>query len=1481
MIEAAIPDDEAARQRTLESLDVLDTSGDPVLDGLTRIAADIAGCPIALISLIDTRRQWFMSRVGLVATETPRDIAFCAHAILGDALFEVPDATLDVRFVDNPLVTEDPRVRFYAGVPLDVDGHKMGTLCVIDHQSRTLTEVQRQQLLDLGRLTQQWLKSRQEHRAARESEIDRRALFEQLGDGVMLVDPQYRVLEANAQAHAMLGYTRGELVGMRLQALLADFEHSRLVADGPPSQRHAEWEMVRRDGTPLATEVTVKGVGDRGYLSVIRDVTRRRLGEHQLRQLSLAVDQSLESILITDFEGRIQYVNDTTLAKSGYQRAELIGQHISFLKSDATPPATFDHLRTTLALGKPWDGVMYSRSKDGGQYTEQVRVSPVRLPDGRITSFLAVKEDVTEKRRMIEELDDHRVHLEETVAQRTAELALAKSSAESANRAKSDFLASMSHEIRTPMNGVVGIVEVLRKSRLDRQQGELVDTIRDSAFALLGIIDDILDFSKIEAGRLELEYEPVSLLRLAESVCDGLLPVASGRGVGLRVFVDPALPDWIVGDEVRLRQILNNLLGNAIKFSAGRDLAGRVWLRIEVDSQGALRIEVGDNGIGMSAEVQQRVFQPFAQAETSTTRRYGGSGLGLSICRRLVDMFGGRIALDSTPGAGSVFTVTLPLRADAQEPPLPRAQQLAGLACHLILSDPALARDWAAYLVAAGAEAECWEACPTLQQAIARSGAARTVVIVTATVGAPAIDALEDEAKRLRLPLIRVHPGTQRGGRIDGPGLVSLEGDAVRRDSLLEAVALATGRVRAARTALPAGLPIGEASSRVPVSAELILVAEDNDINRMVIRQQLALLGLNAEIAEDGIEALARWRRGRYALLLTDLHMPGMDGYELAATIRREEDGGRRMPIVALTANALRGEAERCLAAGMDDYLTKPVQLDRLGPVLARWLDVAADHPPAFEAPDASGTDEALPVLDDTTLAKLIGDDAATLAEVRRDFVVSARFTAEEMRDAVKHDEHATVGSLAHRLKSSARAIGALELGRWCERLEVADKAADGERLRRLLAGFEVALAALLDRMAPGDSASVAEPDRPAPAAPGVLLVDDEPFQLRLMERQLDKLGVGPVHACESATAALAWLDGRHTPALLVMVDLNMPGMDGVELIRHLAERRFAGAIALVSGADTRLLETGTKLAAAYQLNVLSYLHKPVQPDALRDLVARWRTFIPRDVQKQTKLYVARDLRRALDADELVLHYQPKVSLRDGTLLGVEALVRWQHPTDGLLYPDSFIGVAESGGLIDPLTVCVLSKAMAQSRRWRDAGLRLRMAVNISMRNLARLDFPEVVLAEVQRHGVAPGDVVLEVTESTLMQDSRAPLDILTRLRLKGIGLSIDDFGTGHSSLAQLRDIPFDELKIDRGFVHGNVDRPTQRAIFAASLEMAHQLKMNVVAEGVEDRTDWDFARDAGCDVAQGYFIARPMEGDALVAWAAAWRRRHLEICDA
>lgn len=393
-----------------------------------------------------------------------------------------------------------------------------------------------------------------------------------------------------------------------------------------------------------------------------------------------------------------------------------------------------------------------------------------------------------------------------------------------------------------------------------------------------------------------------------------------------------------------------------------------------------------------------------------------------------------------------------------------------------------------------------------------------------------------------------------------------------------------------------------------------------------------------------------------------------------------------------------------------------------------------------------------------------------------------------------------------------------------------------------------------------------------------ILVLDDEPFMLKLLARMLTNLGFTSVSVCDNGHDALTLMDSIEPPTDLILLDINMPQMDGVEFVRHLVEHHYRGSLILVSGEDERILQSVEKLVRAHKITVLGHLCKPVTPEGLSGLIALCAPPPEGIVKAAKKVYAQTELAAAIANGELVNYYQPKVAVATGEVVGLETLVRWQHPRDGLVFPDQFIGLAEQYGLIDELTHAVLSQALPQARVWQDAGLSLRLAVNLSMDNLVSLSFFDFVVDLTTHVGVPPQQLVLEVTESRLMRDQRVSLEILTRLRLKRFRLSIDDFGTGNSSMAQLRDIPFDELKIDQSFVHGAWDNDTQRAMFDASVGLAKQLGMETVAEGVEDRADWNFLRQHHCDVAQGYFIARPMPAENFPLWLADWEQRREEL---
>lgn len=390
-----------------------------------------------------------------------------------------------------------------------------------------------------------------------------------------------------------------------------------------------------------------------------------------------------------------------------------------------------------------------------------------------------------------------------------------------------------------------------------------------------------------------------------------------------------------------------------------------------------------------------------------------------------------------------------------------------------------------------------------------------------------------------------------------------------------------------------------------------------------------------------------------------------------------------------------------------------------------------------------------------------------------------------------------------------------------------------------------------------------------------VLVIDDDLFARSLLASQLTTLAIEDVELADSGQAALSRLDQGEPAFDGLIVDLNMPGMDGVQFLRHLARRRFRGSLVLVSGEDDRILQSVAKLAAGGRLRVSGTLRKPIALDRLGQLLGARPAFADTNVMHDIRRpYDANELREGIASGQLINHYQPQVRLSDGAVVGAEALVRWQHPDDGLVYPAEFIPLAERSGLSDELARNVLAGALRAARQWGDVGLELRVSVNMAMDNLFALDLPETIVSAAAEAGVPVDCIVLEVTESQVTRDLNKLLDVATRLRMKRVGLAIDDFGTGFSSLAQLRDVPFDELKLDRSFVHGAGASPHLQAILKSTLDMAHRLGLRTVAEGVEDRDDWDCLRAMACDFAQGYLIARPMPADDVPNWTFESRGR-------
>jgi len=397
--------------------------------------------------------------------------------------------------------------------------------------------------------------------------------------------------------------------------------------------------------------------------SLIKEITERKVVEEKFRKISLAVEQSSESISITNMNAEIEYVNESFLRTSGYKLEELIGQNPRILQSGKTPKKTYEHMWSTLGEGKTWKGELYNRSKGGKEYTEYSLITPLRQPDGTISHYVSIKEDITNKKIIAKELDQHRHHLEELVALRTEELLIAQKKAVAANKSKSDFLANMSHEIRTPMNGIIGMIHLALQSQQSDKQKEYINKAQYSAKNLLEIINDILDFSKIEAGKLNLEETNFQLKQVINNMLNLVQLKAEDAGINLFIKIAPDVPVLLIGDPLRLGQILINLTKNPIKFSQSDVIISlKVILEEETESEVGLHFSINDTGIGMSSEDQGKLFQSFSQADSSTTRKYGGTGLGLTISQKITALMNGKMWVDSKEGIGSTFHFTARLK---------------------------------------------------------------------------------------------------------------------------------------------------------------------------------------------------------------------------------------------------------------------------------------------------------------------------------------------------------------------------------------------------------------------------------------------------------------------------------------------------------------------------------------------------------------------------------------------------------------------------------------------------------------------------------------------------------------------------------------------------------------------------------------------------------------------------------------------------
>jgi PAS domain S-box-containing protein len=1051
-----IPENEQGRLNALKHYGILDSISEKEFDRITELASIICNTPMSLISLIDENRQWFKSKIGIDLNETPRGIAFCQYTIMQDAILEVEDAQLDDRFKDNELVTGGPGIRFYAGVPLrDPSGYNLGTICVLDHKARNLTETQKRALTLLSEEVTGLIIERRQKEELRNFE----SLFKLSPDLICIANVDGYITKANPRLQHLLGITAEKLVGtsfyqyihpddlqatkqetarlgsgekvhtftMRIRSVKGDYRSVQWTASPEKGTNHLfavgrdlteayeleknllstkkileetnsvarigswqvdlasqklYWTAVTREihGMPADFEpdlqaginfykagesreeitkavtkamegggswdlelqivnaqhkdVWVRAIGKAemkdgvchrlyGTFQDIDEKKKAQIEAHESRAILSAFVQHVPAA-VAMLDNNMHYIatSNSWLQDFNLQDRRVVGVSYYDLFDFLPAEARERHQRILRGAIEHNDEDTFLFAADHKQRYTAWEMRPWYQFDGSIGGIMIFTQDVTQR-----------------VEQRE-QLKAAKIQAEEASLAKSEFLANMSHEIRTPLNGVIGFTDLVLKTNLTDTQQQYLSIVNQSANALLSIINDILDFSKIEAGKLELEVEQVDLLEMSAQTTDLISYQVQDKGLEMLLNLKPDLPRFIWADVVRLKQILVNLLSNAIKFTE----QGEIELKIEKlsgsDDQCLIRFSVRDTGIGIKPEKQQKIFEAFSQEDGSTTKKYGGTGLGLTISNKLLGMMNSRLELISAPDSGSTFFFDIHLKSVIGEPI--RWESLDHIKNVMIVDDNDNNREIISQMlllknINTTPAKNGFEALQLLAEG-------RRFDVILMDYHMPYMDGLQTIAK------IREHfYATKEEQAII---LLSSSSDTefvAKRSEVLQVNRRLLKPVkmqdiynaisRLYQKAAPGVQPATE--ERTLTNNEYtILIAEDNAINMLLTVTILGRIVPNAKLIQtkNGLEALSYCLQSWPNLILMDVQMPEMNGLEATAKIRSLEAEGSHIPIIALTAANVKDEKDRCLASGMDDFILKPIAEETLVKVIDQWL---------------------------------------------------------------------------------------------------------------------------------------------------------------------------------------------------------------------------------------------------------------------------------------------------------------------------------------------------------------------------------------------------------------------------------------------------------------------------------------------------------------------------------------------------------------
>ena len=884
---------------------------------------------------------------------------------------------------------------------------------------------------------------------------DQALILDQANDAIFVRDNENRIIYWNRGAERLYGWTREEVEGHVTHELFkTQFPVPLNVIEAQLSETgywHGELVHTRRDGARVTVAShwalrrdeagTAAAVIESNY-----DITARKRAEKELAEsrerlntiLNGSIDGVIVYVAIRDRAGevvdfRFEMINPAAERLMGMTASEVVGRTLLQKFPSTMQDGLFEKFTNVIERNEALDiEHMSTRTFPARWY----RLAGVKLGDGVVLSYA----EITARKQYEQALHD------------------AKERAESADSAKSNFLANMSHEIRTPMNGVIGMTGLLLDTNLDSEQHGLAETIRSSGESLLGLINDILDFSKIEAGKLSFEELDFDLRKVMERTVDLLAAQAQGKGLELIAGVDPGVVTKLRGDAGRVQQVLTNLIGNAIKFTPTGEVSVRAVTESETEDDILVRFEIKDTGVGISREAKARLFHPFVQADGSTARMFGGTGLGLAICKRLAESMHGDIGVESYPGKGSKFWVKMRFKRQANaKPPIADVPEFGDTRV-LVVDDNRTNRQFlhdqiVAWRMRAGSAQGGDEALAILRQAVLDKAAYQVAII---DMHMPEIDGLALARKihadpalaATRLILMTPFGKPVSADDLKAAGIAAACVKPVRQSALFDCLALVLTQAEAL-VEVPPSEPMTRGTVPLPKRRERVLLAEDNLVNQRVALGNLEKLGYHADVVANGIAVLEALESQNYDIILMDCQMPDLDGYQATKEIRKREKNRRHTWIIAMTANVMVGDREKCLAAGMDDYVSKPLRREELLTALARIV---------------TGT---LPPVDVKTLNSLQQEGEDDFAELIDLFISSAPASIDDMKSALEKFDAKALAMAAHTLKGSCSNWGPSPLREICAEIEIMGRIGRIDGAAAAVASAEAELYRFIDALKP------------------------------------------------------------------------------------------------------------------------------------------------------------------------------------------------------------------------------------------------------------------------------------------------------------------------------------------------------------------------------------------------------------------------------